>query len=86
MKGIPQDLAEWDHYPLGKNIKDKVLLAASGKSVSFVYRAQSHEGFMDPKDIKKKNAEKSDTEGDDDDDDNDNDTGDADEGKTVAAA
>ncbi|EGD76329.1 hypothetical protein PTSG_01031 [Salpingoeca rosetta] len=69
VKGIPQDLAEWDHYPLGKNIKDKVLAAAAGKTVSFVFRAQSHEGFVDPKALKKKTPEKSDAEDDDEDDD-----------------
>eukprot|EP01147_Barroeca_monosierra_P002308 gene2308-5293_t len=60
VKGIPQDLAEWDHHPLGKGIKDRILATAGNGNVSFVYRAQSHEGYINPA-IKQK-RERSDAE------------------------
>ncbi|EDQ87367.1 uncharacterized protein MONBRDRAFT_10186 [Monosiga brevicollis MX1] len=41
--GIPSDFSQWDHYPLGKGVKDRILSEAGGDLISFVFRAQSHE-------------------------------------------
>lgn len=46
IKGIVSDLSQWDHYPAPKKIKDVVLRQACGDIVSFVFRAQSHEGVV----------------------------------------
>lgn len=43
VKGILDDLAEWDHYSNVKKIKDQILRESAGEVVSFVFRAQSHE-------------------------------------------
>eukprot|EP00048_Salpingoeca_helianthica_P005722 m.90929 g.90929 ORF g.90929 m.90929 type:complete len:763 (+) comp13715_c1_seq1:148-2436(+) len=46
VKGILGDLSLWDHYPNPKKIKDLVLREACGDIVSFIFRAQSHEGVV----------------------------------------
>eukprot|EP00049_Salpingoeca_infusionum_P015532 m.303442 g.303442 ORF g.303442 m.303442 type:complete len:779 (+) comp15893_c0_seq5:229-2565(+) len=48
VKGVVGNLAEWDHYPQPKFLKDSVLREAAGDIVSFVFRAQSHEGMLKP--------------------------------------
>ena len=44
IKGIIPDLSMWDHYPDPSKIKDVMLREAASDIVSFVFRAQSHEG------------------------------------------
>eukprot|EP00042_Codosiga_hollandica_P055647 m.784613 g.784613 ORF g.784613 m.784613 type:complete len:463 (+) comp59157_c0_seq4:552-1940(+) len=43
VKGILNDLSQWDHYPNPKRVKDTILQNSVGDIVSFVFRAQSHE-------------------------------------------
>lgn len=44
--GVVGDLSQWDHYPEPKKIKDVILREACADIVSFVFRAQSHEGVV----------------------------------------
>ena len=45
VKGILGDLSQWDHYPMPSLIRDPVLKESCADIVTFIFRAQSHEGI-----------------------------------------